>query len=123
LDIGSHGIFHYSGCSRFALSRQGEGELGATASLSGEFSMLTTATRAHRGRWRLIYLKDWRMARLLTQEELAQKAGVSRPTLSRAEHGEFIYGASVRRIAEALRLKPEDLLEAPRSMNGLSHPL
>lgn len=75
--------------------------------------MLMATTRAHRGRWRLIYLKDWRLARLLTQEELARKAGVSRPTLSRAEHGEFIYGASVRRIAAALRVRPELLLEEP----------
>lgn len=75
---------------------------------------MTLATSTDRGRWRLIHLKDWRMARFLTQEELAYKAGVSRPTLSRAEQGKLIYGASVRRIAAALHVQPEALLqEAP----------
>lgn len=74
---------------------------------------MTLATNRERGRWRLLYLRDWRRARFLSQEELAHKAGVSRPTLVRAERGDLIYGASVRRIAAALHVQPERLLEPP----------
>lgn len=78
--------------------------------------MLTGTACASRGRWKLPHLKDWRLARLLTQDELAHKSGVSRPTLSRAEQGRFVYGASVRRIARALGVKPDDLLNAPETI-------
>ena len=74
---------------------------------------MTPVIHPHRGSWQLPGLRAWRMARFLTQEELALRAGISRPTLSRAEQGKPIYWASVRRIAAALRVRPELLLHDP----------
>jgi len=54
-------------------------------------------------------LRRVRDARALTQEELADRAGVSRNTIRRAEQGEQIRQSSVRKMARALRVSPARL--------------
>jgi transcriptional regulator with XRE-family HTH domain len=57
-------------------------------------------------------LKELRRRRVLTMEELAEKAGVGRNTVWRLEHG--IMGAqprTIRKLATALGVEPEDLVK------------
>lgn len=61
-------------------------------------------------------LRAMREARLMTQEELAEKAGVSRFTVARTERGEPARYSTVRQLAEALGVEPAVLMaeqEAP----------
>lgn len=56
-------------------------------------------------------LRGLRRRRVLTLEELAQKAGVGRNTVWRLEHG--VMGAqprTVRKLARALGVEPEELV-------------
>ncbi len=56
-------------------------------------------------------LKELRRRRVLTMEELADKAGVGRGTIWRLEHG--VMGAqprTVRKLAKALGVEPEELI-------------
>jgi transcriptional regulator with XRE-family HTH domain len=56
-------------------------------------------------------LRDLRRRRVLTMEELAEKAGVGRNTIWRLEHG--VMGAqprTIRKLAKALGVEPEDLV-------------
>ena len=49
---------------------------------------------------------------LLSRRELAEKSGVSMDTIQRVELGEGgAFGRTVRRLAEALDIDPEELLE------------
>jgi transcriptional regulator with XRE-family HTH domain len=59
-------------------------------------------------------LKPVRERRLLTQVELAEKAGVSRVAISRIESGGHARISTVRRLAEALNVEPEELIEQER---------
>jgi transcriptional regulator with XRE-family HTH domain len=56
-------------------------------------------------------LRELRRRRVLTLEELAEKAGVGRNTIWRLEHG--VMGAqprTIRKIAKALNVEPEELV-------------
>ncbi len=56
-------------------------------------------------------LKELRRRRVLTMEELAERAGVGRNTIWRLEHG--VMGAqprTVRKLAKALGVEPEELI-------------
>jgi transcriptional regulator with XRE-family HTH domain len=56
-------------------------------------------------------LRALRRRRVLTMEELAEKAGVGRNTIWRLEHG--VMGAqprTIRKLAKALGVEPEDLV-------------
>ncbi len=58
-------------------------------------------------------LKELRRRRVLTLDELAEKAGVGRNTVWRLEHG--VMGAqprTIRKLAKALGVEPEDLVAA-----------
>ena len=59
------------------------------------------------------YLRAWRIKRLMTQEELAARAGVSHNTISAAEHGRRVRLSSVARLARAMRIERADLVERP----------
>jgi transcriptional regulator with XRE-family HTH domain len=60
-----------------------------------------------------IKLKEWRLRRLLTQEELAQKAGTTEATISRLEAGLHEARIStVRKLAAALDVEPAELIES-----------
>jgi transcriptional regulator with XRE-family HTH domain len=57
-------------------------------------------------------LRELRRRRVLTLEELAQKAGVGRNTVWRLEHG--LMGAqprTIRKLAKALEVEPEELVK------------
>ena len=58
-------------------------------------------------------LRELRRRRVLTLEELAQKAGVGRNTVWRLEHG--VMGAqprTIRKLAKALDVEPEELVKS-----------
>lgn len=55
-------------------------------------------------------LKAVREERLLTQMELAKKAGLNHTTIVMAEKGQGVALATVRALCSALRVKPEKLL-------------
>ena len=57
------------------------------------------------------HLKAWRMYKLMAQNELAERSGLAKSTLARAERGdEVVNFANIRKLAEALGISPEDLL-------------
>jgi transcriptional regulator with XRE-family HTH domain len=61
----------------------------------------------------MVRLRELRHRRVLTLEELAEKAGVGRNTIWRLEHG--VMGAqprTIRKLANALDVEPEDLVKA-----------
>ena len=59
-------------------------------------------------------LRATRRAKLLTQEELAQASGLNRVTIWQLETGiRNPQLSSIRRLAEALGVPPEQLMEAP----------
>ena len=60
---------------------------------------------------KLTRLKALRERKALTQEELAQKAGINRVTLARIETGAEPYPKTVRKLAEALGVEPADLMD------------
>ncbi len=56
-------------------------------------------------------LRELRRRRVLTLEELAEKAGVGRNTIWRLEHS--VMGAqprTIRKLAKALEVEPEELV-------------
>jgi transcriptional regulator with XRE-family HTH domain len=56
-------------------------------------------------------LKELRKLRALSQDELAEAAGIGRATLSRIERGETgAHGRTLRRLAEALGVSVEELV-------------
>ena len=57
-----------------------------------------------------VLLKHWRQRRLLTQEELAQRSGVGVATIARIEAGQGARLSTLRKLAEALQVTPEELL-------------
>jgi transcriptional regulator with XRE-family HTH domain len=64
---------------------------------------------------RLPRLKALRERRALSQAELAEKAGITRATLSRLEGGaERPYPSTIRKIAAALGVEPGDLMDTDR---------
>jgi transcriptional regulator with XRE-family HTH domain len=54
-------------------------------------------------------LKHMRMRKAMTQLELAKLAGVARATVNRAERGEIVSFANVRKLAAALGVSVEQL--------------
>jgi DNA-binding XRE family transcriptional regulator len=61
---------------------------------------------------RLTRLRELRLRKALNQQELADKAGLTRATLSRLEAGlQEPYPSTTRKIARALGVEPEELME------------
>ena len=54
-------------------------------------------------------LRAAREAKVLSQDELAQKAGVSRITVSHLESGRDAYPSTIRKLATALGVEPGTL--------------
>ena len=70
---------------------------------------------------KLTRLKDVRQRKALTQQQLADRAGVNRVTIARIEGGkDEPFPTTVRKVADALGVEPEDLLDPPteRTANG-----
>lgn len=57
-----------------------------------------------------VRLKEWRQRRLLTQDDLAKKSGVGTATIARIEAGQGARLSTLRRLAEALEITPDQLL-------------
>jgi transcriptional regulator with XRE-family HTH domain len=55
-------------------------------------------------------LREWRLRRLLTQEELAEKAGVGVTTIVRIEAGQGARISTLRKLAQALDITAEQLM-------------
>jgi transcriptional regulator with XRE-family HTH domain len=56
-------------------------------------------------------LRQIRERAALTQEELAEKAGLTRVAVTRLEGGTPARPSTTRRLAKALRVRPVDLIE------------
>jgi transcriptional regulator with XRE-family HTH domain len=64
----------------------------------------------------LPHLKAWRIKKLIGQSELADRAGLARGTVTRAELGNQVVSfANIRRLAEVLGISPDELLSDPDS--------
>jgi DNA-binding XRE family transcriptional regulator len=61
----------------------------------------------------LTYARAWRAHRLFTQEQVAEKAGVTVWTIVRAEAGKPVSVLSAERIARALGARVKDLQREP----------
>jgi transcriptional regulator with XRE-family HTH domain len=58
-----------------------------------------------------VRLKEWRQRRLLTQEDLSAKAGVGVNTIIRIEGGQWPRISTLRKLAAALEVTPDELIE------------
>ncbi|MBD2705682.1 helix-turn-helix domain-containing protein [Spirosoma sp. BT702] len=68
-------------------------------------------------------LKTFRRQRNLSQEELANLSGLSLRTIQRLEKSESVGSAySLRTLARAFQLNPEDLMAPQSSLNTISNP-
>lgn len=56
----------------------------------------------------------WRRAKVLTQQQVAQQAGITPATLCRIERGQRARIATVQAIAEALEVQPSLLVADTR---------
>lgn len=60
---------------------------------------------------RPIYLREWRLYRHLTQEQLAERMGINATTLGRVENGKSPYNQDFIEVAaESLGCEPVDLI-------------
>jgi transcriptional regulator with XRE-family HTH domain len=59
----------------------------------------------------VVKLKNLRNQKVLTIEQLAALAGVSKNTISKAERGGSIYPSSIHKIASALDVEPSELVK------------
>jgi DNA-binding XRE family transcriptional regulator len=59
------------------------------------------------------HLRAWRESRILTQDELAEKSGVSAATISSAERGHAIQIPKIGRLAKALGVDRVTLVNEP----------
>ncbi len=59
----------------------------------------------------VVKLKNLRKQRVLTIEQLAEKAGVSKNTISKAERGGSVYPSSIHKIATALQVDASELVK------------
>lgn len=63
---------------------------------------------------RLPHLRQWRLRSGLSQEDLAELAGISRSTVHNAEKGEKeVLPSTLQSLARALKLKPYQLQRPP----------
>lgn len=61
----------------------------------------------------------WRKVLGYTQEELSSMTGIARTNISRVEGGKHVQSLdTLRRIASALNLRPEQLYRSPRRFKG-----
>ncbi len=52
-----------------------------------------------------------RLRAALTQAQLAQRAGILRPTVTRLENGKDARVSTLRKLADALACEPDDLMK------------
>jgi len=56
-------------------------------------------------------VRYWRIKRGLTLEQLAEKSGVNRDTISRIENGRIARPLTMGKLALALEIEPKELFE------------
>jgi len=56
-------------------------------------------------------LRALRRSRVLSQQELAARAGVTKTTIVRIEAGHDAHPATIRKLAEALGMEPRELVD------------
>lgn len=59
--------------------------------------------------WNL--LKAWRKYLGMNQKELAERAGISQPALSQMENSDNLQDATIEKLATAMSLKPQQLVD------------
>lgn len=63
---------------------------------------------------RVPHLREWRLRSGLSQEDLAELAGVSRSTVANAERGDAdVLPRTLQAFCKALKIKPHQLRSAP----------
>ncbi len=79
------------------------------------------ASRAERKGRQLPGLKAAREQKFITQKELADRAGMSQASVWQLETlGRGAYVVTIRKLAEALEVKPEVLVEEPNRAKELT---
>ncbi|MFT4780309.1 MAG: transcriptional regulator with XRE-family HTH domain [Flavobacteriales bacterium] len=68
-------------------------------------------------------LSEYREKQNLTQDDLAEKSGVSVRTIQRIEAGAHLKGHTLKVIASALKLDPSLLSAFPKEENAYNYPL
>lgn len=59
----------------------------------------------------LPHLKAWRMRRYMTQLELAERSGLAKATVTRAETGDnAVSFPNIKKLADALGVSPDELV-------------
>jgi transcriptional regulator with XRE-family HTH domain len=61
-----------------------------------------------------IPLVAWRQRKALSQRDLARISGVGLATIVRIEHSQPARPSTVRRLAQALGVTPEQLIDGPK---------
>lgn len=65
-------------------------------------------------------LREWRMAKLLSIDDLAERAGVSNKTIVQIEYGRQLPRfRTMRRISDALNVEPDEIEEFATSLGEL----
>ncbi len=63
-------------------------------------------------------LRELREDALLSQRDLAERAGVSQTTIVHAEQGQDVRFITARKLAQALNVPAEELTKPPRRREG-----
>ena len=63
-------------------------------------------------------LREIREREALSQEDLAERAGLTRVTVTRLEGGTSARPSTTRKLARALRVRPSDLMEQGAGHEG-----
>lgn len=77
------------------------------------------AERAPRG-LTVPYLRAWRISYALSQSDLSERSGVSKPAIIRAEGGARLSFTNIRKVAESLSISVQQLLR--EDPNGTAQP-
>ena len=68
-------------------------------------------------------MRQLRQQAVLSQEQLAQKSGVARDTISKLETGQRrAYPKTIHKLAASLDVKPQELIREGRQRERVEHP-
>ena len=75
--------------------------------------MMTEEMAGTYSKWAVPSLQTIRWSKVLTQSDLAKRSGVSRTTIVRLENGEKAQAGTIRKLAKALSVSVDALLQEP----------